>query len=308
MSEHKIQKGLLFLKNPKVAKMPLDKKIEFLKTKLTPEELDKVLKKFNEGEEFTKYFEPTQDLGTPLDPPQQIATKSNWGWVRTLGAGIIGAIGSAMILNKRENKNKKSKVGQLERVNSFSTFEQRKYELDMALLEGQRNDNKIERLINKHTEAFENLSKQIASLKNSIENLKDTQEKLANSLNNSTENCQVFNQFVSQFNSLDKTLSALNTLKFYFQNILTSPANPQRNKINMTNEDYKNNLSPNRMIRRLLEVSGFHLKGIFMEFDPTQLSSLQSTFTLIQNEIDQLENSELTPESSSDLIQENNKF
>jgi predicted nucleic acid-binding protein len=91
--EQRVQKALNFLKNPKgniktVSSLPTEKKIEFLRSKLSPAELEEVIKKLSEAD-FDKYFEPA------TVPEQEISNKWNFKILGTIGAIIIGAVGSA---------------------------------------------------------------------------------------------------------------------------------------------------------------------------------------------------------------------
>lgn len=61
--EQRIQKAVNFLKSPKgksytVSNLPYEKKIEFLKTKLSSKEIEEVLKRIEENTDFNKFFEP----------------------------------------------------------------------------------------------------------------------------------------------------------------------------------------------------------------------------------------------------------
>ena len=52
MSEQRINKAVSFLKNQKVASMPMEKRIDFLRNKLTPDELNQAIKKYEEEDEL----------------------------------------------------------------------------------------------------------------------------------------------------------------------------------------------------------------------------------------------------------------
>lgn len=71
--------------------MSYEKKIEFLKTKLNPAELEEVLKRAGDSLEFGKYFEPA------TVSEQQASNKWNFKVIAGVGAVIIGAITSAFI-------------------------------------------------------------------------------------------------------------------------------------------------------------------------------------------------------------------
>ena len=69
--------------------MSYEKKIEFLKTKLTPQEVDEVLKRSGDSLDYNKYFEPASAA------EQQVSSKWNIKILSTVGAVIIGAVVSA---------------------------------------------------------------------------------------------------------------------------------------------------------------------------------------------------------------------
>lgn len=91
--------------------MPHEKKIEFLRVKMPPQELEEVLKRFQESDDFSQFFESSQTNNsapalqpqTTIMPLQQTVKpihESIWkfGWLGIVGAGILGAIGSAMFM------------------------------------------------------------------------------------------------------------------------------------------------------------------------------------------------------------------
>ena len=69
--------------------MPYEKKIEFLKSKLSPQEIEEVLKRAGESPEFSKFFEPSTAT------EQQATGKWNVKILTGIGALIIGAVASA---------------------------------------------------------------------------------------------------------------------------------------------------------------------------------------------------------------------
>lgn len=69
--------------------MSLEKKLEFLKSKLTPAEYQEVVKRSNESQDFNKFFEPASV------PEQQTHSKWNIKAVTAVGAVILGSIATA---------------------------------------------------------------------------------------------------------------------------------------------------------------------------------------------------------------------
>lgn len=69
--------------------MSYEKKLEFLKTKLTPNEVEEVLKRAGDSMDYNKFFEPASVS------EQQVSSKWNVKVISTVGAVIIGAVASA---------------------------------------------------------------------------------------------------------------------------------------------------------------------------------------------------------------------
>lgn len=79
--------------------MPMEKKIEFLRSKLTPKELEETLKRLNpETDELNQFFEPNEEKPSP----QQNTSSENRQWkfstVGLLGAVLVGATATSLFL------------------------------------------------------------------------------------------------------------------------------------------------------------------------------------------------------------------
>ena len=79
--------------------MPMEKKIEFLRSKLTPKELEEALKRLNpENDDLNQFFEPNEEKPSP----QQNTSSENRQWkfstVGLLGAVLVGATATSLFL------------------------------------------------------------------------------------------------------------------------------------------------------------------------------------------------------------------
>lgn len=60
--------------------MPFEKKLEFLKSKLTPKELEITIKRFNEPDELSIFFDPADIArNNQIEQTPQMANKDRFG-------------------------------------------------------------------------------------------------------------------------------------------------------------------------------------------------------------------------------------
>mmetsp|Transcript_3131 Transcript_3131/g.2847 ORF Transcript_3131/g.2847 Transcript_3131/m.2847 type:complete len:193 (+) Transcript_3131:338-916(+) len=138
----------------------------------------------------------------------------------------------------------------------------------------------LERLITQQAEAFEGLSKQIASLQFAIETLKRDQAQLMTQQSSQPQNSpeisepvpaikfktkeeinEIFQEFLINTTSVDQKATALKNMRMWFQNMVNNPSDQNKNKINTTNMQYKNSIAGNKVAATLLETAGLTLKG-----------------------------------------------
>jgi hypothetical protein len=89
--EERVKKAVQFLTNPKsdfysAQFTTIEKKYEFLRTKLTPLEFEEAKKRYEESKDFSKYFEPA-----PMT--EQVANNSwNTKILKIIGGVIFGGV------------------------------------------------------------------------------------------------------------------------------------------------------------------------------------------------------------------------
>ena len=82
--------------------MPMEKKVEFLRSKLTPRELEETLKRLNpETDDLNQFFEPnSEEKQSTYNTPQRSSADRNWKFstVGLVGAVLVGATASSLFL------------------------------------------------------------------------------------------------------------------------------------------------------------------------------------------------------------------
>lgn len=94
--EDRVKKAVQFLSNPKsnqnLAQITtIEKKYEFLRTKLTPLEFEEAKKRYEESKDFSKYFEPA-----PL-AEQQVSNSWNSRVLKIIGGLVFAGVGLGYI-------------------------------------------------------------------------------------------------------------------------------------------------------------------------------------------------------------------
>lgn len=190
-----------------------------------------------------------------------------------------------------------------ESLTNSSDIEPQRNSEDVAPQRSQNENQLLERLITQQAEAFEGLSKQIASLQFSIETLKrdqaqsishqnevvpqkvDFQEIIKPNLKSKDELISIFQEFLTQFLNSETKSTALKNLRLWFQNIVNNPNDQLKSRINTTNSVYKSSFAVNKAAGLLFETVGFVTKGSLWEFDASYLDSLQIMLEMVQEEV-----------------------
>lgn len=152
-------------------------------------------------------------------------------------------------------------------------------------------------------QSVENLTKQVAELQFAIETLKKSQEVLVKEKEKAIEEVkiqevpvveenkfdveEVFMSCFANFTESNKGL-ALKTMKMWFQNIVTSPLDKQKSRINITNPQYKNYFAGNSEADRLFLEVGFVSRGNFLEFEAASTVRIQAVLEKITEAITNL--------------------
>ena len=83
--------------------MPMEKKVEFLRSKLTPAELEETLKRYNpDTDDLNQFFEPNHEDKQQNYNTTQMNSTDNRGWklstLGIVGAVLVGAAASSLFL------------------------------------------------------------------------------------------------------------------------------------------------------------------------------------------------------------------
>ena len=107
MGEVEIKRGVAFMNNPRstryaVASWTQTQKVDFLRGKMSPADLEEVLKRTGgaQSDDLTQFFEmetkPAAPVPAPVTKTDPAPKSSGYGVYGLVGAGLLGALTSAL--------------------------------------------------------------------------------------------------------------------------------------------------------------------------------------------------------------------
>lgn len=292
MGEMEIKRALAFLANPRstvslVANWSQAQKVEFLRGKLSPADLEEALKRTSskKEDELAQFFE--MDSPVPAAVPvqrQEVPSKAGgFGIYGLVGAGLLGALTSALFFSASDPPKKKKKEQEPDpnapgaRIETapvaFEPVEEYKETID-TLKDGQ----------SRLTATVSSISTQLAALQKSIEAPPEP-------LSDPTFDAYAVHRAIASYIAVCpqeqrvKVLGSLVVLdkQMWLQNIEAKPQDKALARINVTTPKYKNEVGLVQGVETLMNALGFALNGGFWEFEG-KIQALREGLRVLQEE------------------------
>jgi len=293
MGELEIKRALAFLSNPRstvslVATWSQAQKVEFLRGKLSPADLEEALKRTSSKKEddLAQFFE-MDTAGQPAAAPvqkQEVPSKAGgFGIYGLVGAGLLGALTSALFFSASDPPKKKKREQELDpnapgaRIETapvaFEPAEEYKETID-TLKDGQT----------RLTATVSSISTQLAALQKSVEAPPEP-------LSEPAFDAYAVHRAIASYIAVcpqEQRVKVLGSLvvsgmQMWLQKIEVTPLDKALARINVTTPKYKNEVGLVQGVETLMSALGFALNGGFWEFEG-KTQALKEGLRVLQEE------------------------
>mmetsp|Transcript_32541 Transcript_32541/g.56274 ORF Transcript_32541/g.56274 Transcript_32541/m.56274 type:complete len:410 (+) Transcript_32541:1602-2831(+) len=308
MPEADIKKGLNFMKDKRVTSYTLQQKIDFLKSKISPEDLEEVLKRHAAEEKAkdsnpsptaqpTQQAQPLTSVMVPAAPANDNSWKS-YAAIGAVGAAILGVAGTTLYMNtQRESRRPKKKPPPSR--DSYSDYHERdnvpSRDLPHPTLHA------LVKQQEKTEETVQRLAKQVESLVNVLKPKEPDSSpevpripvlKVTSPPAEIIEEVKVpeislpelVQSFLSAAPNDEMRNSSIKSMKLWFTQVLSGIADPKRSRINLTTPDYVRSVSKINGHEVLFRALGFTIQSGYWVFDPKSKQKLEKGLELINAE------------------------